>query len=202
MDKKTILLLIVTLAVVVLVGKMLLFSDYKKNLLITPLTNHQPTNQTLPSQTLKTYSDAAGFSFNYPDNLSLVRNELLDTAAYADIQLSAKGVDGSLNLKIADSKLASLDEWVKSNKVASESATEAKLGTLLARQIQLRDKLLLGALNQGILFTLEIPQTDFWQKVSQKVAADFSFAPPQLEGSTSGNTSTEDVIFEGEEVVE
>lgn len=155
-----------------------------------------------PSETLKEYLDPAGFTFSYPDNLSISAKELDKEDVYADIQLYAGEVNGSLSLRIADSKLTAIDEWVGLNK-SNEEARETKLGDLKARELRLKDRLLLGALDQGVLFTIEIPliEEDFWMKVYSKILADFSFvAPPQKSNVSQGVSS--DVIFEGEEVVD
>lgn len=175
------------------VGKILLFPSTQK------ISLNSPAQQAVsvpgaPSETTKTYSDSSGFSFNYPDNLSLTPNKLTD-ATYAEVQLSAKGVEGNLILKITDSKFVSVDEWAKSIKDAQKASKEAKLGSLKALEIKTAKGLKLAAIDQGVLFSIDVSQNDFWMKVYSKVIADFSFAPPAQD-------STSDVLFEGEEVVE
>ncbi|MBI4038424.1 hypothetical protein HY384_00540 [Candidatus Daviesbacteria bacterium] len=198
MNKKTILLLLLTLVAIVFVGKMLLFSTVKKNPL-SPFADAANKTQILPSKTMKLYTDPAGFTFNYPDDLSLAKNEILDPNFYTDIQLTSKEIEGSLFLKISDTKFANLDEWLKSKQIAASSVTETKLGNLLARQFQLQDKIMVATLDQGVLFTLEIPENEYWMSVFEKVAADFSFSQPEQDIE---NSSTGEVIFEGEEIVE
>lgn len=166
----------------------------------------------VPSETFIDYADPAGFGFVYPDNLSIEKNEA-DQNSYADITISSKDVSGSLNLKIIDSKFKTIDEWVKlneqsssSNKTAAlEPPKEKMLGNLKATQIKTSDRLYLGALDQGILFTVEMPllEQDFWMKVYEKVIADFSFGLPEVATAQSdAGSSLDDITFEGEEVVE
>lgn len=154
-----------------------------------------------PSATSKEYSDPSGFSFSYPDNLSLNKNEAEDNATYADIQLSSKEVSGSISIKITDSKFKSLDEWLE-NQGITQKPKEVKLGDLAAWEIQLNDRLILGALDQGILFNIEIPlvEKDFWLPVYNNILTDFSFALPEI--TASGYTDSSDIILEGEEIVE
>jgi len=156
-----------------------------------------------PSKTLTQYTDPAGFTLSYPDNLSIEKKDIEDQSTYADLQLSSKDVSGSLSLRITDSKFSSLDQWVKSESRDSKNSKEVKLGNLKAGEIRLNDRLLLGALDQGILFTIEVPLVEekFWLKVYESVLANFSFAAPEaaVEGSAG---SPDDVSFEGEEVVE
>lgn len=182
-----------------MVAVMIFFNPQKSPLFSPIAKQQQQANLPIqPSETLKEYEDPSGFTFSYPDNLSLVKNEVAD-GTYADINLTAKELTGSLVLKISDTNFASLDEWIKANKNASsDTPKEKKLGTLKALEMKTQDRLLLGALDQGVLFTIEIPldKEDFFLKVLNIILSDFSFAPP-----TQGST-TEEVAFEGEEIVE
>lgn len=185
---------------------LVLFRLQQKNPLSTPLVNQQESKQIIPSDTLKTYTDPSGFTFAYPDNLSLIRNEPANADTYADIKLTAKDIDGYLSLNISDSKFKSLDEWVKTTK-SSQTPKEVKLGELKALEVSDNDKLLLAALDQGIIFSIEVSfdgKKDFWMKVYEKVIKDFSFASPSQEFTASQGVSSpsDDVTFEGEEVVE
>lgn len=201
MDKKKILMLCGVLGILIL--GIFILNPFKQKSIVSPNLSQQQTSQTIPSKTLKTYTDPSGFSFNYPDNLSLLNNELKDANSYAELQLTVSGVAGSLFLKIADSKLVTIDEWVKTNNsTPTETPKEGKLGNLRALQIKSNDKLVLGALDQGILFTIEIPQEDFWKEVLNIVIADFSFAQPPADEVSPGDSSSSDVTFDGEEVVE
>lgn len=186
-----------------LIALMLVLNPNAKKSLTNPLiTNPQP-QAVEPSETLKDYSDPAGFSFTYPDNLSLTKQETVDNSTYADLLVSSKDVSGSLSLKITDSKFKSINDWLKLNQAAAlEKPEEVKLGTLPAIQLKLKDRLLLGALDQGIFFNIEMPlvEENFWTKVYGKILAGFSFAPPTAASNTTSDT--DDVSFEGEEVVE
>lgn len=201
MDKKTVWLLGAILGIIIL-GILILNPFKQKSAGSAPGLSLQQAAEITPSKTLKTYTDPSGFSFNYPDNLSLLNNELKAADSYAELQLTASGVSGSLVLKITDSKLTSLDEWVKDKNSTAEAPKEMKLGSLKALQIKSNDKLLLGALDQGILFTIEIPQEDFWKEVLNIVVADFSFIQPSSGEASAGDSGSSDVTFDGEEVVE
>lgn len=195
MDKKKLLLISIILGLIAAIIWVLIFNQ-RKSSLSNPLANQQAAKQILPSETFIEYTDPAGFTLSYPDNLSLEKNEV-DINTYADLQLSAKGVNGSLALKISDSKFASIDDWVRINQNASkEPPKEVKLGELRALEVRLNDRLLLGALDQGVLFTIEMPlvEEDFWMKVYNKILAEFTFVPPS-------HFSSDGVIFEGEEVL-
>lgn len=202
--KKKMLLVMILIALAVLVG---LFFFFKRGgPLSTPDSNSPftkgPAN---PSETFINYNDPAGFSFSYPDNLSITKNETEDPNSYADLQLYSKDVSGSINLKITDTKLKTLDDWLKESKVASSSAVEKNLGNLKALEVKTADRLMLGALDQGVFFTVEVPliEQDFWMKVYIKLLSDFTFASPSANTAQGGSdSSSEDVTFEAEEVVE
>lgn len=196
MNKKIIILILI-IGLMLVAGKFLLFPNFQKTSLTSPVqqTVEAPV---IPSETNKTYSDPAGFSFSYPDNLSLAPNSLTD-ATYAEVQLSAKGVEGNLILKITDSKFKTLDEWTKSIKDAQGAPKETKLGSLKAMELKTASGIKLAAVDQGVIFSIDVSQNDFWTKVYSKVITDFSFAPP-TQGDVS--SSSDDVSFEGEEVVQ
>lgn len=205
MNKK--LVLIIGVVIILIIFCVLVFLRNQQQAPLSPplATLSQTQEPVKPSETLIEYIDPSGFSFNYPDNLSITKNEV-DDNTYADLQLYAKQVNGSLSLKIADTKLKTLNEWIKAN-VNNTDATpkEVKLGTLKAMEIKTSDRLLLGALDQGVLFTIEMPliDQDFWMKVYDKILADFSFAPPSQATATSAEEdSSLGISFEGEEVVE
>lgn len=53
-----------------------------------------------------------------------------------------------------------------------------------------------------MLFTIEVPNKDFWMIVHDKVLADFSFALPSKDNTSQAVSSSDDVTFEGEEAIE
>lgn len=193
------IILAVVIVVLLAIAALFLFRGGQKASLTNPISlSIQKAPK--PSETYIEHSDPSGFSFSYPDNLSLTKNDV-DENTYADLLLSSNEVSGSLALKIADSKFKSLDEWAKLNKGTTK---QVKLGNLDAQEIKTPDRLLLGALDQGILFTIEMPliEEDFWMKVYSKILSDFSFVTPDTGVSEGSTTSSEDIIFAGEEVVE
>src|SRR5205814_1720238 len=103
-------------------------------------------------------------------------------------------------------KFTSIDEWIKQSGL-TQPVKETKLGNLKAIEVKLNDKIILAAIDQGILFSIEATlnqNPDFWNKVYGKTIADFSFVTPTQASKTGGGDggSASDVTFEGEEVVE
>ncbi len=201
MKPKTILLLGTALVLIGLIISVWFLNTPNKSL-SSPLSNLSNTKvKSAPSETFKEYIDPVGFQFSYPDNLSLSTNEL-DDNTYADIQLFSSEVNGSLKLKIVDSQLDNIDEWVKQNTTLS-NAKAVQLGNLKAMEITTADRVLLGSLDQQILFTVEVPRIEegFWMQVYSKILQDFSFVVPESNTGSSADTSSS-ISFEGEEVVE
>lgn len=154
-----------------------------------------------PSETLKEYTDPSGFKFSYPDNISVTNSEIEDKSLYASLQLYANGVNGSISIEVSDSKFKTIESWANLNRGAGKEAPkEVKLGELKAVEISLTDRVLLGALDQGILFKVEMPriEEEFWSKVYSVIIKNFSFVAPEQ----AATTSSAEVLFEGEEVVE
>lgn len=202
MSKKNLLLVLIVGLIIAGIAGVFILNPAKPNLsLQSPLVIQQnPLKKIIPSNTFKEYQDPSGFAFNYPDNLSITKKDL-EESDYANIELSSKEVNGSLNLRISDSKFKSLDDWLKQNQgSAKNNPKELKLGELKALELQHDDRLLLGALDKGVLFSIEMPlvEKDFWMVVYNKLLADFSFASAQ----TSEGDSAQEITFEGEEVVE
>lgn len=195
------IVLISSLVIVLITAAIwVLFFRPQNNSLSNPSVSNTAVVEIKPSETLIQYVDPAGFSFNYPDNLSITNQEIEDDSTYASLILNANGVNGSLRLEISDSKFKTIEEWLKLNQGDSK---EVKLGNIQALEVKTKDRLLLGALDQGILFTIEMPllQEQFWTIVYNKILSDFAFAAPESTNSSAVNSS-EDISFEGEEVIE
>lgn len=158
----------------------------------------------VPSQTLKEYTDASGFNFEYPKDVEIKQNKTGDTT-YADLEITSKNATGSMSLKVVDSKLSSLSEWTKNQNRDSQKVQDATLGTLKAQEIKTTSFVKTAALDQGILFTIETDfnnEKDYWESVYKTVLSSFSFAPVQNTSFQSGNSSQDsnDVALESEEV--
>lgn len=166
-----------------------------------------PASERMPSKSLKEYSDASGFTFNYPENLSLTKKDATDSGTYADLQLTSKEVGGNLNLKVQDTKLTSVEAWLKESKKSGIVGKQVPWGSLNGQGVEDKDGIIFAAVDQGILFTMEVSyagQKDFWQNVSDPILSSFSFNSEASQGTTAQTSggSAEDVTFEGEEVVE
>lgn len=200
MKHKTLFFSLVTLTIVIAAGFLFFRPGKDDN---QQLNAPEAKKEIIPSETSIEYADPAGFSFSYPDNLSIEKNEEVDTNTYADLQLFSKDVNGSLALRITDTKLKTLEDWIKEAS-SSNTPVEKKLGNLKALEVKTNDRLMLAALDQGVLFTIEMPliEQQFWMKVYEKVLTGFTFISPETAAAGVSNPASEEVVFEGEEVVE
>lgn len=179
---------------------------------VTPSTGKSPAQQIVlhPSITLKAYSDPSGFTFSYPDNLSIAQNEM-DTSTYADLVLTTKDIEGMVHIVISDTKIALLDAWTKS--FVGTTAVDSSLNGLKAKELKGSDGMRLGAIDQGVLFTIEVTPKgngDYWTSVYDAVKESFSFDLPsqssfQAQGASApqgDGAGTSDIEFAGEEIIE
>lgn len=181
------------------------------NKTILPLSSKPLENKTLvvsekqPSKTLKVYTDSSGFSFKYPDDVQISKKGVTDAATYADIALTSTQIKGNISIKIADTKVKSIDDWFLENKTILPTATkDVKIGELSGRETKNNDKLTTVALNQGVLFTIEVDLQgqQYWLNVYNTILSSFSFVPPEsaISAESGSNTASDDVVLEEETV--
>lgn len=208
MNKKIIILLIIGV-LLLSVGYKAIFNKQNQSLSSSSLSQKTQVLNTEPSKVLKNYSDPSGFSFNYPDNLSVLNNELKDVNSYAQLQLTSKDSSGNLLLNITDSKFKTIEDWTKT--FPNTTPKEVTLGSLKAMEIENNGKILLGALDSGIFFNIEANladpangagKKDYWKSVYASVIKDFAFVSPSQTASSGGSDQSDDVSFDSEEVVE
>lgn len=159
----------------------------------------------VPSQTTKTYTDEAGFQFDYPDDLIVNKKESTNSAIYSNIELTSRQAAGSLAFLVEDTKEKTIDLWVKKNISLTPSATkEVSLGSLSAEEIIINGNFLTVAIDQGILFRLDVSSQEenkYWQSVYNTVLFSFSFAAPESVAAPESSGGGEEVILE-EDVIE
>lgn len=151
-------------------------------------------DKNLPSEITKEYTDPSGFTISYPDDLTLENKESTDSASYASIELIKKGMGGSISIDIVDTKLKTTQAWVTQNKYASDSATisEKQLGALAGTQVVTKDKSIILAIDNGILFMITTTfggEEEFWKSANENIVKSFSFIQPQAETSGASDAA-------------
>ena len=161
----------------------------------TGVINNAPTtDSSLPAQ-LKTYTNPSGFSFQYPKSLLLTEKKINDQSIYAWVELTHPQKKGIVSIKLESSDLAKIDDWVGAGKIK-----KVKLADLEGREFTDGSQTVTLALDQGgILISIT---TDLLLPVHQQIVSSFVFTqPPQPTINTTGGGG-EDIIFEGEEVIQ
>ncbi|MBI2036552.1 hypothetical protein HYT17_02905 [Candidatus Microgenomates bacterium] len=205
MNKKVLVGFLIVIVLAGVAGGFFIFSRGQKIPSPLPQESNRETQQAiLPSATLKQYSDPAGFTISYPDDLNLSVNENIDANTYAHITLASNKADGSIAFRAVDTKFTSLADWLASTNATSNK--ETKLGVLTALEVRKEDGLLTSAVDSGILFTLEAVfagKEQFWSNVYNNILSSFSFNSTQeTEGKSQNIDSSSEVVFEGEEIIE
>lgn len=164
------------------------------------------TEVEVPQPVTKTYTDPAGFSFSYLDNVTLEKKEADDEKVYSSLEITASDLEKPLVILVEDTTFSSLDEWQKEVVPASFSgkAVSLDVGDLKARQLVVSGETITGALDQGVLFTFRLPSSSPGElkKAYGQILTSFAFTPPEPPAEISDTGQEEMIEFEGEEVIE
>lgn len=162
------------------------------------------------SKKTKTFIDPSGFKFSYPENLLLETKENKNENDYSSLEILSEDIEGNSAITVTETDITTVDQWLKlSNvKVNKKSRQKVKLGDLNAERIEANNKLYAVAIDQGILFLIVTDLTEekkHWVLIHDQIVKTFAFSPPEAQPATdsSGDGGVdEEVIFEGEEVIE
>ncbi|MEK7533932.1 MAG: PsbP-related protein [Patescibacteria group bacterium] len=208
-------IIIIIIIVIITVLSIVVFLVQPKKT-ISPISYNPQENKTIvasdiasekqPPTTLKEYTDEAGFSFKYPDDVLVTKKEANDSTIYANLELTSNQ-KGSISIKIADSKLKSIDDWFKKSKLGSEMTNkkEIKIGEIPGSEMQVDNKLLVVALDQDILFTIEVSPQDqkYWLNIYDTILSSFNFVPQPSKQETETlplDDSNTDAVLEEETI--
>ena len=211
MPKKTVLIAIGVIGIVAIVGGgFFLFrgrGESEISKIVSPsektLEEEKPT--TKQAKTL-TWNDPAGFIFSYNSALK-INNHPEDKVNYANLEITEQGEEGKILVLAKDSKYKTLADWV-SKEYKGKQVLETTLGGKGARKIlDETGKITVGALDENILFTLEmIPgNRDSWQKNFEQIVSSFEFwypTPAQSNTQSSQGGSGGGDVVEEEEIIE
>jgi hypothetical protein len=155
-----------------------------------------------PAVDMTTWNDPAGFSFQYPKELS-VNTHQDDNNNYAHVELTNSTHPGSVIVWASDlpAGVTTLDSWVKKLYSASTSI-DTTLGGEPAKKILVASpsaKLIVGTISDSLLFYVDGTLTDkaYWQSVEDTVAKSFAFTP---DTSAPAQASSGDSVDEQEVV--
>lgn len=154
-----------------------------------------PEKVAVPTIKTMTWTDEAGFVFNYPEDVKVSAN-LSDNDSYANLDTS----DG-LKIMAVDSRYKSVAEWVKGElKFKDGVIIDSELSGKIGKKVVKSGVTTIGIIDDNILFTIEYGAE---VKSGSQIVDSFRLTyptPKQVSKSESVDTG-EEVVLE-EEVVE
>lgn len=197
MSKKYLVVGIILLVVVLgVVGGYLVFS---KSLLKQPETNINSLSllnlgEASPqfNDPLANYTDLSGYSFSYPETLTVKDVTPNDDTYYSAVELTK----GGETIKI-DIKTGNIDPY-KTNRDAKNIGSVTLAGISM-NQYEVDGRLVSVAIDQGVVYVIDGPKdSGFFEDSQDKIISSFKFAG-QASTSTSGgsdNTTYEEEVVE------
>ncbi|MEK7592020.1 MAG: hypothetical protein AAB508_01345 [Patescibacteria group bacterium] len=151
---------------------------------------------------LSEWKDPAGFSFSYPEGLTVDKHDE-DQENYAHIEMTLKDTLGNVIVWAKDAPASDLAAWIKKEKRFTDAPVlDTTLGGESAKKILLnspKKMVIVGALFDGMLVTVEsdLDEAGEWQKRHDSVVSNFVFGEKKPENSS---VSASDSSFEGSDV--
>ncbi len=212
---KKILVIILVVATVGILGYVVYSSKKKESArkINIPVVETIVTSPSTSQVGLKKYMDEVGFSFFYMKEVEVKPLVVSDNTVYSMLELTSKNNPGKVTIIAKTSFLKTVDGSFKND---VKDIKKLKLADLEARQIEQEGKIVTVALDQGVLFEITVDYKEsknFWSEVNNKIIASFVFELPEAPSTTinsndggsienSGASGDEDVIYEGEEIIE
>jgi len=156
-----------------------------------------------PMNELKTHADPSGFNFQYSKSLLLTEKKITDQSTYAWVELTDLQKTGLISVRLESSDLTKIDDWftaIRKGSIKGE-IKNVKVADLDGREFISNNQTTTLALDQGgVLITIA---TDTLLTDQKQIVSSFIFTQP-AQTTTTGTLGggEEDIVFEGEEVVE
>ncbi len=173
-------------------------------------TTTQQTNTSLSSAKLLVWDDPAGFTFQYPEGLSVNKHDE-DSENYAHIELTDKNHSGRVVVWAKDipKGVSTIDQWVKKQKEFSGvSVIDTTFLGSPAKKIFLtkpRNTVRIAAIADDLLIIVEADLDDeFWSGAHDTIVRTLQLKPAEesLSGSGESESTGELGEFGDEEIVE
>lgn len=161
---------------------------------------------------LLTWNDPNGFTFQYPEGLSVnIHDE--DKENYAHLEFTYPNHPGKLIVWGKDPARGVTDaaSWVKNEKrFTGASVLDTELGSQAAKKVMIEGitrMLVTGTVYDGIVWSVETTLEDagFWTGVHTTIADSFAFVPVRESGTAATSEPApvvDDVAVDEEETVE
>lgn len=204
MSKKMLSIILVVSGILVVGLAIILAANRfkKEEKIVSPTTGEIPgTQMPVDKGKFKTYNDEAGFSFNYSEDLTVKEVENQDETTYSWLEISGLAKPKEfISIKLTDTTLSSVDDWLKKNKQTDWVANEAVLSGMNGKIINSPTKIISVAIQKRILFLIESPADadGFWEKQHEIIGESFKVAWPTPKPATApaGDSSGIEEIIE------
>lgn len=193
MSKRTLIVLAAVLTVLVGAGAgVFIFSQKKAATDANPQTNLPNLFQVAlkSSGSTLSYQDESGYSFDYPDSVSIKDVTPADDNYYSSLELK-KGTD-VLTIKIT---VGNTNPY-KTDKTASLIGS-APMDGITANQYKVGGRLVSIAIDQGVLYAVDGPaDAAFWEETQNKILSTFKFGTGEAAAAADVNTTYEEETVE------
>ncbi len=159
----------------------------------------------IPDYTAKKYEDWAGFSFDYPGNLTVKEIELDNPDIYSSLEIYGSDAK-KMTVRVSDTKIASLADWQKSFAAANavKKIDQARLDDLDAVTLQYGAPaaMVTAALKDGVLYQIDhLADNGFWDRAHSDLVDSFKFTT-SIGNKPAAAATTNEAITLVEEAVE
>jgi hypothetical protein len=159
-----------------------------KNQKVTPATQKILVTPS-PEEIYSTWTDDAGFVFQYGDSMTIKQDKEDDTS-YTNLSLTKVGELGEIKILAKDTKLKDINQWNK-------SADDIIIGGKNALSVVADDKTTIGVIDEGTLFTIEMTgSSPTLNNTFEKIKNTFEFVYPTSSAKATDNSALDDAIEE------
>lgn len=211
MKNKKIILFVIIITLIILLP-IISFFVFKKSKTesVNPLAESSALSKIAEEEKLLSYQDTAGFKFNYPQSVTVKDVSNNDPNTYSLLELGSAKNDGKMLIKVVDSNLDSVDQWLKSKEATGAgNSREVIISQMPGKQIQFENpsRLVSLAISDGIMYFFQssLDSAGFWNKVHSQIISSFSqngTTEKTVEENKSGADFGEETVSENEEVIE
>lgn len=147
------------------------------------------------------YKDEAGFSFKYPNGITVADITPSDNVYYSMVSLKRGGQEMTIAMK--DTNFKDAAEWLGKDEAAPPGAVlsgAVSLAGIPAKQYSAGREFLTIAVDRGVLYLVRSPKdAGFWDSVHDIAVSTLALSKPE---PATGTGSGDGAIYEDEEVVE
>ncbi len=198
---KRILMIIVTILVVAgIFGGVYVFGYKKQVSTVTPAAVISASPTPTP-QELLTWTDQAGFTFQYPKDVTIDKHDE-DQVNYAHIEMTEKDQPGTIIIWAKDTTAVDGAGWVKKEKSLSGGTVfDTSLDGISGKKVLLttpKKTIVSGVVDEGIVFYVEgsFEDNQYWNNAYDTITSSFTFVKEKQAAPASVDPVDEEEVVE------